>query len=136
MLSSPTHPPRASIPRAEIAAAWGRRAARGTKAVAFFDEAAITRPNSAAWLLRTSADGVYFASTTSPSLQGSPAALIAALSDLPRTTVTADFAHSLRCGTAALRAAFEAVEAARCGGAVVVAADRRDGAPESVEEMS
>ena len=130
------HIPRHSISRAEIAAAWARRPVPGSKAVANFDEDAITMAQSAAWQLRDSANRLYFASTTSPSLQGSPAALIAALSDLPRSTVTADFAHSLRCGTGALRAALESVEAGRTRSAVVVAADRRDGAPESAEEMS
>ena len=128
------HIPRHSISRSEIAAAWDRPAVPGTKAVASFDEDSITMAQLAAWPLRSSASRLYFASTTSPSLQGSPAALIAALSDLPRTTVTADFAHSLRCGTVALRAALESVEAG--GRAVVIAADRRDGAPESPEEMS
>jgi 3-hydroxy-3-methylglutaryl CoA synthase len=130
------HIPRHSISRAEIAAAWARSAVPGTKAVANFDEDAITMAQSAAWPLRHSAGRLYFASTTSPSLQGSPAALIAAFSDLPRAAVTADFAHSLRCGTGALRAAFESVESGRSRSAVVVAADRRDGAPESAEEMS
>jgi uncharacterized OB-fold protein len=54
---------------------------------------------------------------------------------LPAQTATADFGGSLRAGTTALRAAFDAVAAGSVRTALVTAADCREGAPESAEEM-
>ena len=56
--------------------------------------------------------------------------------DLNRELVTADFGHSLRAGTGALKAALDAV---RCGSArttLVTAADCRLGYPRSDQEQS
>ncbi len=127
--------------REAIAAAWGAPAgapsAPGCKAVMNFDEDSLTMAQSAAWPLAQShrADALLFASTTAPYWQRSAASLIAAACDLPAQTATADFGASLRAGATALRAALDAVAAGSVRTALVTAADCRDGAPESAEEM-
>jgi 3-hydroxy-3-methylglutaryl CoA synthase/uncharacterized OB-fold protein len=129
--------PRRRMRRDMIAAAWGGPAMPGSKAVANFDEDSLTMAQSAAWPLAQSggAEALSFASTTSPYWQRSAASLIAAACDLPAQTSTADFGGSLRAGATALRAAFDAVAAGSVRTALVTAADCRDGAPESAEEM-
>jgi hydroxymethylglutaryl-CoA synthase len=133
--------PRRRMRREAIAAAWGAPAgaslAQGSKAVVNFDEDSLTLAQSAAWpLLRAGGvEALSFASTSSPYWQRSAASLIAAACDLSAQTATADFGGSLRAGTTALRAAFDAVAAGSVRTALVTAADCRDGAPESAEEM-
>jgi len=123
--------------REAIAAAWGSPTMPGCKAVVNFDEDSLTMAQSAVWPLAQSGgvEALSFASTTAPYWQRSAASLIAAACDLPAQTATADFGASLRSGTTALRAALDAVAAGSVRTAVVAAADCRDGAPESAEEM-
>jgi 3-hydroxy-3-methylglutaryl CoA synthase/uncharacterized OB-fold protein len=128
--------PRRRMRRETIAAAWGTPAMPGCKAVMNFDEDSLTMAQAAVWpLAQSGAESLSFASTTAPYWQRSAASLIAAACDLPAQTATADFGASLRSGTTALRAAFDAVAAGRVRTALVAAADCRDGAPESAEEM-
>jgi len=129
--------PRRRMRREAIAAAWGAPAMAGCKAVTNFDEDSLTMAQSAAWPMAQSggAGALAFASTTSPYWQRSAASVIAAACDLPALTATADFGGSLRSGTTALRAALDAVAAGSVRTALVTAADCRDGAPESAEEM-
>ncbi len=132
-----TYIPRMRLRREMIAAAWARPPMPGCKAVRNFDEDSLTMAQSAAWplLQGRSIEALSFASTTSPYWQRSAASLIAAASDLSAQTATADFAGSLRAGTTALRSALDTVAAGTAAEVVVVAADCRDGAPESTEEM-
>lgn len=129
--------PRRRMRRENIAAAWGAPPMPGCKAVMNFDEDSLTMAQAAAWPLAQAggAGSLSFASTTSPYWQRSSASLIAAACDLSPQTATADFAASLRAGTTALRAALDAVAAGSVETALVTAADCRDGAPESPEEM-
>jgi len=129
--------PRWRLRRETIAAAWGASASPGCKAVRNFDEDSLTMAQAAAWQLAQAGriDEVLFASTTAPYWQRSAASLIAASCDLPPQIITADFGASLRCATSALHAAFDAVAAGSARNALVAAADCRDGAPESQEEM-
>jgi hydroxymethylglutaryl-CoA synthase len=108
----------------------------GCKAVMSFDEDSLTMAQAAAWPLAAGVESVSFASTTAPYWQRSAASLIAASCDLPARTVTADFGASLRGGTIALRSALDSVAAGSVKTALVAAADSRDGAPESAEEMA
>lgn len=136
-----TYLPRYRLRRASVASAWGTRAAAGAKAVMNFDEDALTMGYMAAWRALGSAsadinpDALYFASTTSPYWQRSLASFIAAACDLPPETETADFASSLRAATCALAAAVNAVKSGSNRRVLVVAADAREGAPESDEEQ-
>jgi 3-hydroxy-3-methylglutaryl CoA synthase/uncharacterized OB-fold protein len=130
--------PRWRLRRESISAAWGvTAAASGSKAVTHFDEDSLTMAQAAAWPLasRGEIEALSFASTTAPYWQRSAASLIAAACDLPSEVLTADFGGSLRCGTTALRAALDSVAAGSADSALVTAADQRDGAAESAEEM-
>ena len=107
--------PRIRLPLAMIG---GRPAKEGgpEKAVAWNDEDSVTMAVTAGvscleGLDRAIVDGVLFASTTYAFREKQAAALIARALDLSREVRTADYSGSLRAGTSALRAAFDAVTA-------------------------
>jgi 3-hydroxy-3-methylglutaryl CoA synthase len=111
------------------------------RSVAWNDEDAVTMAVSAAVnclrdLDRATVDAVHFASTTYAFREKQAAALVAKALDLRRDVATADHAGSLRAGTAALRAAFDAVAAGSARRVLVVASDCRLGAPGSGLERS
>ena len=132
--------PRYRIQRETIAAAWGSRSKPGAKAVCSFDEDSLTMAETAAWRLIVNGaakpDRLYFASTSSPYWQRSASSQIAAACDLSSAATTIDFGGSLRSGTSAMLAAFDALKAEHCASAIVVASDKRDGAAESQEELT
>ncbi len=132
--------PRTRLPLALIG---GRPAKDGgpEKAVAWNDEDAVTMAVTAgvhclAGLDRAQVDAVYFASTTYAFREKQAAALVARALDLPRQVRTADFAGSLRAGTTALRAAFDAVTAGSARNVLVLASDARMAAPGSPLEAN
>jgi hydroxymethylglutaryl-CoA synthase len=127
--------------RLPLALIAGRAAREGgpEKAVAYYDEDAVTMAVAAAvdclaGVERASIDGVRFASTTHPFREKQGAALVAKALDLRRDVNTADFAGSLRAGTAALEAAANAVAAGAERRVLVVASDCRMGAPRGALE--
>jgi hydroxymethylglutaryl-CoA synthase len=131
--------PRYRIRRATITAAWNAAPAPGCKAVSNFDEDTVTMAQAAAWPLvdeRTAPDRIHFASTAAPYWQRASSSQIAAICDLPASTATVDFSGALRVGLSALLAAADALEARSAQTALVVAADHRDGAPESSDELT
>lgn len=110
--------------------------APGEKAVASFDEDSITMAVAAAvdcmnGMDRSTIDGLYYATTTSPYVEKQGATTVATASDLRRDIITADFTDSLRAGTNALRAALDAVNAGSAKRAMVTAADMRLSTPRS-----
>ena len=114
---------------------------RGEKAVANFDEDSITMSVAAALdclknIDRQRIDGLFFASTTSPYREKECATTVATACDLRREIITADFANTLRSGTAALRSALDAVKAGSAKQVLVTAADCRIGAVGSSFEQS
>jgi hydroxymethylglutaryl-CoA synthase len=117
----------------EIGKMWGSRAAEGEKAVAGYDEDAITMAVSAALDCMKGSEkemeGLYFATTTSPYREKQNAAVIAGAVDLDRRCHTADFANSLRAGSTAVKAAVDAVKSGSAEQMLVVASDCRMGAP-------
>ncbi len=127
--------------RMPLAAIAGSRKGNssGERAVAYFDEDAVTMGVAAArncleGIDRGAVDALLFASTTSPYREKQAASLVAKALDLSRVAATADFAGSLRAGTAALRAALDSVKAGSKCNVLVVAADCRMGAPRSALE--
>jgi 3-hydroxy-3-methylglutaryl CoA synthase len=107
---------------------------RGEKAIRYFDEDSTTMAVAAVIDClrgqdREAVDGLFFASTTAPYKEKQVATTIAAAADLKQDIITADFSNSLRAGTAALRAALDAVKAGSAKSVLVVAADCRMGAP-------
>ena len=114
---------------------------RGEKAVANFDEDSVTMAVAATMdclkgFDRDKVDGLFFASTTSPYKEKQASAIIAAACDLPRNIITADFANSLKAGTAALQAALSMVKAGTARQVIVAAADCRLGEPGSEFEQT
>jgi len=111
------------------------------KAVANYDQDALTMAFEVAWNVveqdeaAPHHDGLYFASTTAPYWQRASSSFIAAACDLPDEIETVDFGGSLRCGTAALRAALNAVVAGANRKVLVAVSDVRDAAPETIEEQ-
>lgn len=121
----------------------GGRAKEGDpeKAVAGFDEDAITMAvaaaaNCLAGIDRTTVDGLYFATTTSPFREKQAAAFAAKALDLPGSVATMDFTGTLRAGAGALLAAAYAVQADSTKRILVIAADSRLAAPRSPIEMN
>ena len=111
------------------------------RSVAWDDEDAVTMAVAAGMnclrdLDRNSVDALYFASTSYAFREKQAAALVAKALDLRRDVATADHAGSLRAGSAALRAAFDAVAAGSAGRVLVIASDCRPGAPGSGLERS
>jgi 3-hydroxy-3-methylglutaryl CoA synthase len=111
------------------------------RAVAWNDEDAVTMAVSAAvnclrGFDRASVDALLFASTTYAFKEKQGAALVAKALDLRRDVRTTDVSGSLRAGTDALHAAFDAVLAGSAKRVLVVASDARLGAPGSALEQS
>jgi 3-hydroxy-3-methylglutaryl CoA synthase len=126
--------PRFRLDRAEVGRAWGRRVPAGAKAVANYDEDALTMAVAAAADVvgdPGDVDRLYFASTSAPYMEKQVGSLIATACDMARTIGVADFTGSVRAGTTALRAALDAVAAGTASAAVVTAADARLAEPES-----
>jgi 3-hydroxy-3-methylglutaryl CoA synthase len=126
--------------RSAIAETWERRALKGERSVANNDEDSVTMGVEAVLNClpvhrRREIDGLYFATTTPVYREKMNAALIASASDLDRTICACDFGHSLRSGTAALKAAFDAVESGRLHHVLVAAADCRLAYPRSDQEQ-
>jgi hydroxymethylglutaryl-CoA synthase len=124
-------------------AGGGRKAGSGggERAIAYFDEDAVTMAVAAAancleGIDRTLVDGVLFASTSYAYKEKQAASIVAKALDLRRDVATADFAASLRAGTTALRAAVDAVKAGSARNVLVVATDCRPAAPRSALERS
>jgi hydroxymethylglutaryl-CoA synthase len=118
---------------------WGTRSLGGERAVAKYDEDSLTMAVAATiGCIKRSpvkVDGVYLASTTLPYQEKQAAALVAAASDLSRKIRTADFSDSLRAGTIALNAAFDAVKSGTAENIIVTAADCRMGEGKSQFEQ-
>ncbi len=128
------------LPRETIAKEWGMPAITGEKAVANFDEDALTMGVAAAIDClngedRQSVDGAFFASTTAPFVERQAAVMLAAAADLRRDILTSDFTDSLRAGTQAMRAAADAVKAGSAKKVLVSATDTRMAPPRSQFEM-
>lgn len=113
--------------------AWGT-GGKGERSVANYDEDAITMAAEAALEAISGhdpleVDRLYFASASAPYLEHQNAAIVAAVADLRDDIFTADFGGSVRAGTAALRAGFDAVKSDNAFRVMVVAADLRPASP-------
>src|SRR5262245_39219817 len=133
--------PRSRLDRALIAKAWGNRPTKGERAVASYDEDALTMAVEAAHrcleeIDSLSIDGLFFASTSSPYREKQVASVVATACDLPREILTADFGGSVRAGVTALGAAVRAVQSGAARRVLVVASDSRPTEPESELEAA
>jgi len=124
--------------RDEIGRMWGGRSIGGTKAMAGYDEDTITMAVAAALdCLKGGgeADGLFLATTTAPYREKLSSAIVASAADLNERCNVADFTDSLRSGTAALKAAIDAVAAGSAKSVMVAAADTRQGATKGALEQ-
>lgn len=111
----------------------------GEKAVANFDEDSLTMAVSAATdclagIDRSAVDALYFASSTAPYGERQSAAIMATAIDARPEIRSADFTNSLKAGTTAMLAAFDAVKAGSAGTVLVAAGETRTGKPGSPQE--
>jgi len=130
----------AYIPKWRMSKGLIAKGAKGEKSIAGFDEDSVTLGVAAAadclkGVDRDSVDGLFFASTTSPYSEKQISTIIAAAMDLRRDILTADFANSLRAGTAAIKAAMDSVKAGSARRVLVVASDCRLAAYDSPFEQ-
>jgi 3-hydroxy-3-methylglutaryl CoA synthase len=114
--------------------------ARGEKAVANFDEDAITMAVAATIDClrdrdRSALGGTYFASTSLPFKERLNAGIVSAALGLNDHARGADFTGGLKSSTTAMLAATEAVASGGADNLVVAAAECRLGAPASPQEM-
>lgn len=136
ILSFGAYVPLYRLSREHLAKTWGGGVAPGEKSVANADEDSVTMGVEAAIdclgkTPRESIDGLYFATTSPAYLEKQSASIVAAALDLRSDIITADFGHSLRGGTSALRAALDAVAAGSAKKVLVVVSDMRVPAPNS-----
>ncbi|OPX36618.1 MAG: hypothetical protein B1H11_07135 [Desulfobacteraceae bacterium 4484_190.1] len=129
------------LDRGNIAKMWDRISIGGERSVANNDEDSITMSveasrNCLKGIDRNEIEGLFFATTTTPYKEKMNSSLIATAVDLKREITTIDFAHSLRAGTGALKAAFDSVESGSIRNVLVTAADCRLGYPRSDEEQA
>jgi 3-hydroxy-3-methylglutaryl CoA synthase len=126
----------AYIPRLRLTPETRNWAWPATRAVANFDEDAVTIAVAAARDClrghnRSEVDRLYFASTTAPYAEKQASSLVATALSLKASALTVDVAHSLRGGTSALRLGLDAVAAGSATTALVAAGDQRLGDPAS-----
>ena len=114
--------------------------AQGEKAVANFDEDALTMATAAAidcarGFDRSEIGGVYFATTTASYRERLLANLVAGALAADEDIRTADFGGGLKAGTGALLAALDAAAAGSTNNVVVTAGDCRLGKMGSAQEL-
>jgi hydroxymethylglutaryl-CoA synthase len=125
------------LDRQEIGRMWHAKSGPGEKAVAGYDEDAVTMAVAAARdcvrrqdkQTGKQVDGLYFATTTAPYKEKQSAAIIASVLDLDRRCNTTDVTNTLRAGTTALKSALDAVKSGSAEHVAVIASDCRPGAP-------
>jgi 3-hydroxy-3-methylglutaryl CoA synthase/uncharacterized OB-fold protein len=133
------HIPVFRLSREEITRAWGGRGGSGEKAVAGYDEDAVTMAVDASieCIKQTACtvDGLFFATTSAPYREKLAATVMATALDLPRECRTADYTDSLRAPAIAMGAAVDAVKSGSTRNIIIAASDRRNGAAHSKFEQ-
>jgi len=120
------------MPRSVMNAAWGRGGGRGERAVAGYDEDAISMSVSAGidCLKDTdpkTVDAVFMATTTPPFIERQNSNIVSNALDFRRDVRNADFGNCLRAGGSALLAAVDAVNSGSLESVLVTVADMRLG---------
>jgi hydroxymethylglutaryl-CoA synthase len=122
--------PTLRLAAADVAAAWGTNAGKGTAAVCAPDEDALTlawragtRALDAAAISADQVDGLWWGTSRPPFAEGPSLALLAASLRLPDSVAGALVAGSTAAGLDALLAAWDAVAAGTASCALVIASD-------------
>lgn len=134
------HIPRYRLAGQAVGAAWGGPGGKTERAVANYDEDAVTMAWAAldsclAGKSRGEVGGIYLASTSLPYLEMGNSALVASALDLARDIHSADFAGSLRAGASAFLSAVNGVKAGMAKSILVAASDLRQAEPGSPAEL-
>lgn len=129
------------LPRSIISKAWGQPVKTGEKAVANFDEDAVTMAVAAGMdCLKgfdpKAVDGLFLATTTSPYKERQNSTIVSTALDLRREVRNADFTNCLRAGTEAFLSAVDAVKAGAVSSIMVSSADNRLGTPAGENEQA
>jgi 3-hydroxy-3-methylglutaryl CoA synthase len=115
-------------------------AAKGERAMANFDEDAVTLAVEAARDClpedRTDIDAIYFASTSMPFSDRQNAGIVAAALQLSQDISSADVSSSQRAGLSALTAALDAVAGSRVRSSLVAAGEKRKARAASPQELA
>jgi len=111
------------------------------RSVANFDEDTVTMGVAAGYECikgfdRKQIDGLIFATTTPPYSEKQCASIAAEALDLSNSLFTSDVTDVLKCGTSALRSAFDAISAGSCNQILVIVSDSRQGPPRSETERN
>lgn len=133
--------PKYRLPRELIAKAWGTGSISGEKAIANYDEDALTMAVEAAFNCiegrnPKTIDDLFIASTTTPYKEKMAASIIAATLDLRNDVFSTDFSNSLRSGASAIKASVDAVKSSSAKQSLVAIADCRLGSIGSELEQS
>ena len=134
------HIPRYRLAGQVVGAAWGGPGGKTERAVANYDEDAVTMAWAAldsclAGKSRGEIGGIYLASTSLPYLEMGNSALVASALDLAREIHSADFSGSVRAGASAFLSAVNAVKADPAKSILVAASDLRQAEPGSPAEL-
>ncbi len=122
-----------------------RGAAKGERAMANWDEDAVTMaveaardclPASDPLKDRAFVDAAYFASTTLPFSDRQNAGIAAQALSLPESISSIDITSSMRCGTSAILAALDAVASGRRKNTLVMAGEKRKARAASSQELA
>jgi len=140
ILSYGAYIPMWRIERATLANASGGSSMGGERSVASWDEDSLTMAVEAGLdcLKDTDPkeiDGLFFATVSSPFEEKQVAATIASALDLRKDMYTCDVTTSLRAGTSAIKAAFDAVKTGSAKRVLVTVADCRSAMPRSTSEQ-
>lgn len=132
--------PFSRLKRAEIGKTLGIPGGKGERAVASYDEDAVTMAVEAArgclrGVAAAEVRSLYFATTAPPYVEKLNASTIHAATGLPAAVRALDLGCSVRAGTGALLAALDAAAAGR-GVSLATMSDVRIGAPEGQAEQS
>jgi hydroxymethylglutaryl-CoA synthase len=135
------HIPFYRLSRDKIGETWGRSGIAGERAVANFDEDAITMAVDAGIEClrgadRNQIDALFLASTTLPYKEKQSAAIVAVALDLSAEIMAVDFTSSIRAGTSALLMAINMVKSGAMKKILVIGSDCRLGAPRSDFELN
>ncbi|MFC1999907.1 OB-fold domain-containing protein [Chloroflexota bacterium] len=120
---------------------WGGFPMPGERAVAGFDEDSLTMAVESGMdcmngIDPKTVDGLFFATTTAPYKQWLSSSIMAEALDMRDDIRTMDITGALRCGTTAVAAGLDAVEAGSMKRVLVTAGDSIMGKPGSVYEQA
>jgi len=126
--------------REQLAEVWGTAGVAGERAVANYDEDAVTMATEAAiscmrGVQKKPIDRLLLATTSAPYYEKQSASIVASALGLSSEVFTVDYTGSLRGATIALTAATDAVESGHARNVLLIASDKRAVLPKGKREQ-